>query len=79
MRALNHEKKWALVPINKTNRWLPVKVDDCKDWMHKHMGDKCKIISQSHKRLTQTYEEANVLLSKLGNLMNEGESQFIES
>jgi len=32
-----------------------------------------------HERLTLNYKEANTLLSKFGNLMNEGGSKFIEN
>ena len=45
--------------------------------MHKHIDEKCKMIT--HERLTSTYKEANALLSKFSNLMNEGESKFIEN
>ena len=44
--------------------------------MHRHIGDKCKVITQ--ERLTSTYKEASLLLIKFEPLMMKSEVEFIE-
>ena len=77
MKALGHEKDWALVPSDKTNRWLPVQVEEYIKWMNEHLDDKCSVISQEH--LTETYEDALALLEKFRDMMDEGEAEYIET
>ena len=62
LKDLGQEKEWILVPSDKTNRWIPTQVEEYMEEMHRHIGDKCKVITQ--ERLTSIYKEASLLLIK---------------
>lgn len=76
IKELRKEHDWVLVPTDKTNKWVPTKVNDYINWMQGHLDKKCKVVT--HERLSSTYKEAQELLEKFEPLMNKGEYEFIE-
>lgn len=66
-----------MVKTDKTNKWIPVHLKNYFDWMGTYIVKDCKEIS--HDRLTKKFTEANVLLNKFKNLMDDGELKFIEN
>ena len=77
MQALSQEKDWVLVQTDKTQEWIAVHLENYFDWMETHITKFCKEIL--HDRLTNTFNEANLLLNKFKNLIDDGEFTFIEN
>ena len=77
IKALRKEKEWILVPSDKTNKWVPMRVAKYITIMQETLNDECTKID--NKRLSDTYKEAKELLSKFKSIMNDSEYQYIET
>ena len=57
-------------------KWLPVKTNQYVKWIHEHLTKSCTNIPW--ERHSEIYEEAQLLLLKFQDLMDEGEISHIQ-
>jgi len=68
---------WILVPSDKTNKWVPMRVDEYITTMQQTLNDECKEIDI--QKLAATHKQAKELLSKFATIMDDNEYNFIET
>ena len=65
----------VVIPIDKTNKFLTVNVDNYINWMHNHIT-KCGVETQRSK-LIEIYKKLLTLLEKMQRLIDKNEYLFI--
>ena len=77
MKELESASEWALVQSDKTNQWIPTRIEKYVEWMKGKLDSTCKEISVD--QLGKTLKKAQELLARFRKMMDAGEYEYLEN